>query len=259
MIKAGLYRQLSLFTLLLILADVALSQEKDSTRKVESHFGGSVTITNKGISTIPNLTLGKPAAIFIMSAGRKISFDPEFRISLEGKPWMFIFWWRYDILNNDKFLVRIRANPALVFNQNSVTINGNPKDVLVASRTFTADISPNYFIARNISIGPYYMYVYGIEKDAIKNTHFLALRANFYNIRVPGQFYLRFNPQIYYLKMDENHGFYVNGTLSLARRNFPFAISGLISKTLTTEIPFGENFLWNVSLSYTFNKNYVEK
>ena len=30
-----------------------------------------VTVTNKGISTIPNLTLGKPAAIFDMLDGKE--------------------------------------------------------------------------------------------------------------------------------------------------------------------------------------------
>jgi hypothetical protein len=43
--------------------------------KVSGHFGGAVTITTKGISTIPNLTLGKPAAIFDLSVGRRLSFE----------------------------------------------------------------------------------------------------------------------------------------------------------------------------------------
>jgi hypothetical protein len=56
----------------------SFSQNYDSTR-VPAHFGGAVTLTTKGISIIPNLTLGKPAVIFDMSAGRKLSFEPQFR------------------------------------------------------------------------------------------------------------------------------------------------------------------------------------
>jgi len=37
-------------------------------------------------------TLGKPAAIFDLSVGNeRLAFEPQFRFSLEGKPWSFIF------------------------------------------------------------------------------------------------------------------------------------------------------------------------
>ena len=70
---------------------------------------------------------------------------------------------------------------------------------------------------------------------------------------------MRFNPQIYYLRMAKDDGFYINGALTLSKRNFPLTISTLVNKTILTEIPVGEDFLWNVSLTYTFNKEYVEK
>jgi hypothetical protein len=113
--------------------------------------------------------------------------------------------------------------------------------------------------SKNISVGMYYLYSYCLEKDVVKNTNFLGLRCNFLNIKLSDQFFMRFNPQIYYLKMDENDGFYFNSILTLVRRNFPLSISSLINKTIQTEIPVGESFLWNVSLIYSFNKEYVEK
>ena len=67
-----------------------------------------------------------------------------------------------------------------------------------------------------------------------------------------------FNPMVYFLNMDKYHGYYVNATMTLAKRNFPLSISALINKTIHTEIRIGENLLWNVSLIYTFSKNYVE-
>ena len=68
---------------------------------------------------------------------------------------------------------------------------------------------------------------------------------------------MRFNPQIYYLIMDANDGYYFNATLTLAKRNFPLSVSSLINKTIQTEIPLGEDFIWNISLIYSFNKDYV--
>jgi hypothetical protein len=258
MIKLVQIRSSFLLFLFLLSSFVAFSQKADSL-KVPGYFGGSIALTNKGISAIPNLTLGKPAAIFIMSVGRKIRFEPELRFALEGKPWMFIFWWRYDLLNTKKFLIKIRTNASYVFNTVSVTTDSVANDILKTNRTWTSDITTSYFLTKNISIGIYYMYVYGIEKDAIKNTHFISLRAGFSDIRLTKQFYLKFNPQVYYLKMDENDGYYFNTSLTLAKRNFPLSISGLVSRTIQTKIPFGKDFLWNVSLIYSFENKYVEK
>jgi hypothetical protein len=257
--KPWLLAQILLFLFFLIdINGTAFSQERDSA-KVAYHFGCIVTITNKGISTIPNLTLGKPAAIFSMSVGRKLSFEPEYRIALEGKPWMFIFWWRYEFLNTDRFLIKAGVNPTVVFKTHTDTINGISHEIMASQRTLTADITTSYFITKNIRIGPYYMYIFGVEKTAIKNTHYIALRCSFSNIKITDQYYLRFNPQIYYLKMAENDGFYANATLTLARRNFPLTFSTLVNRTIQTDIPVGEDFLWNISLTYTFNNEYVRK
>jgi hypothetical protein len=88
-----LINRLFLLLILINFSHFAFSQKADST-KVVSRFGGAVTVTNKGISIVPNLTLGKPAVIFDLSAGkRKLSFEPSLRFALEGKPWSFLFWW----------------------------------------------------------------------------------------------------------------------------------------------------------------------
>lgn len=230
---------------------------QDSTEiRLPAHFGGAVTVTTKGISIIPNLTLGKPAAIFDLSMGRKLSFEPQFRFSLEGKPWSFIFWWRYEVLNNSRFQFKIGAHPAFAFSEYTDSLADGTKKIIRTQRYLAGELSPNFFLARNISIGPYYLYAHGIEKDATQNTHYLALRASFSKIRLSDKCYLRFNPQFYYLRMDINDGFYFNATLALVMRKIPVSLSALVNQTISTEIPFGEDFLWNISLTYNFGKKY---
>jgi hypothetical protein len=258
MIKLFLYRHQFLFMLVLSFTCIAYSQNTDST-KVPGYFGGSVTVNTKGISSIPNLTLGKPAAIFFMSVGRRLRFEPEFRFALEGKPWIFIFWGRYDFVNNDKFLIRMRANYGLAFKTVSAITDDVTNEILTASRSFTGDLTTSYFLTKNIGLGPYYFYRYGIEKYDIKNTHYIGLKAYFSNLYISKQIYIGFIPQVYYLNMDADHGYYLNSTFSIARRNFPLSISALVNWTIQTEIPVGEDFLWNVGLIYTFNKKYVEQ
>jgi hypothetical protein len=86
------FDRLLLLWVLLLFNHLAFSQEADSTKAVY-HFGGAVTVTNNGISLLPTFSLDKPAVMFDMSVGgKKLSFEPQFRFSLEGKPWAFIFW-----------------------------------------------------------------------------------------------------------------------------------------------------------------------
>jgi hypothetical protein len=257
-LRVHLTRNVLSLVLFLTFSCTVFSQESDSSKRV-SHFGGSVTITNKGISTIPNLTLGKPAALFTMSAGRKISFEPEFRFALEGKPWSFIFWWRYQLYKSDKFITRIGINPSVYFRTTTITTDGVQVEKIIAQRSLTGDLSPTFLLGKNISIGLYYMYIHGFEEDAVRNTHFLAFRPYFSNIKLTKQFFLRFFPQAYYLRADANDGFYVSSTLILAKRNFPLSISSMITTPIQTNIPAGSSTIWNVSLVYTFSKDYVEK
>jgi hypothetical protein len=92
-----------LVLVLSMLTHFSFSQKNDSTKGIR-HYGTVVSVTTKGISTIPSFTLGKPAVIFDVAMGtRKLSFEPQFRFSLEGKPWSFLFWWRYKLLTTDKF------------------------------------------------------------------------------------------------------------------------------------------------------------
>jgi len=113
-----------LFAIFLLLTHSGFSQNSDST-KVVSHFGGAVTVTNNGISFIPTFSLSKPAVIFDLSVGNRLSFEPQFRFSLEGKPWSFLFWWRYKLLKKDRFSMNLGTHLGLSFKTVTETTNGS--------------------------------------------------------------------------------------------------------------------------------------
>lgn len=242
-----------------ILTHVAFSQKIDSAKTIH-HLGGAVTVTNNGISLLPTFSLGKPAVLFDMNVGNKrLSFEPQFRFSLEGKPWTFLFWWRYKLLKTNRFAINVGAHPAIAFTTTPVSINGVTSETIVAQRYLAAEFSPNYFITNDISIGIYYLYGHGFEEGATKNTHFLTINSNFSNIKLSKQFYMKVVPQVFYLKMDEKDGYYVTATLTLAKRNFPLSLQSILNQTIESHIPAKSDFVWNVSLIYSFNKEYVKK
>lgn len=240
-----------LFIICLGTAGLARAQGTDKQAKVQ-FFIGTATVTTKGLSTFPNLTLGKPAAILDLSmGGKKFRFEPIFRFALDGRPWSFIFWCRYEMINNEKFQFKIGAHPAYSFKTVTVTHNGTTNEILRAQQFIAGELAPIFKLGKNMNLGPYYIYARGLENDIARNSNFISFRTNFSNIRLTDKYSLRLMAQVYYLKIDARDGFYVNSTLSLNRQNFPFSVSTTLNKTIQSDIPGGD-FLWNISLTYSF-------
>lgn len=82
---------------------ISFAQEEETVADKTYHFSGVITATNNGISIIPSFSLGKPALMFELSMGtEKFHSDPQFRFAMEGKPWAFVFWWRYQMYKSEK-------------------------------------------------------------------------------------------------------------------------------------------------------------
>jgi hypothetical protein len=258
-ISISIQKALSFFVFSLLLHPI-FAQTQDSTKHV-LNFTGAASVTNNGFSFIPSFSLGKPAAIFNfnVNSGKRLSFEPEFRFALEGKPWSFIFIWRYKLINAEKFKLTVGTHlPALNFRTVPVVKNGVSLDVIQTQRFFpVAEVMPTYVVSKDISIGLFYLYGHSLEKDATKNTNFLSFRANFSRIGLGEQLYLRFNPQVFYLKTDALDGFYAAANLTLAKKDFPLFISTMMNKALKTDLA-GKDFIWNLSLNYTFGTKYVK-
>lgn len=248
-----------LFLIFFLLTLSAQTKSPDSTVQV-LHFNGTASITNNGFSFIPSFSLGKPAAIFNfnVNGGKRLSFEPEFRFALEGaKPWSFIFIWRYKLINTDKFKLTIGTHlPAIAFRTVPVVKNGQALDVFQAQRFLPVlELSPNYWISKNTSLGFFYLYGHSLEMDATQNTHFVSFRANFANLKLGEQISLRFTPQVFYLKTDAKDGFYTAANLTLSKKNFPLSISAMINRAIQTDIA-GKSLNWNLSLGYSFGSLY---
>lgn len=238
----------------------------DTTRAAVQHaaplsfFSGAVSVTNNGISIVPSFSLGKPAVIFNLAmAKNRFSFDPDIRFSLAGKPWSFLFWGRYKLVNNDRFQMHAGTHLGLNFKSTLLPINGDTSNLTVTRRYLAGELYPRFLLAQNISIGIYYLYSHGLDAGTIGNTHFITLNTNFSNIPLSKQLFIRFNPQFYYLRLDEEDGFYFTSTLTVARKNFPLSVSAIVNQVIRSNITGSKNFVWNVSLVYAFHKKYVEQ
>jgi hypothetical protein len=231
----------------------------DNTKE-DFYLKGAVNLTNKGISYIPNFSIGKPAIIFELSmGGRKLYIEPQLRFSLNGEPWAFLFPLRYKINATGKFQMIVGVNPLMNFKNLTYVVDGVSTTDLVNRRYLGSELKPNYSISKSISVGASYLYFLGVSHGALKNTNFISVNANFSSIRLGAGFFTKLNTQIYYLNQDGKDGFYFSPAVSLLKKNFPLSIQSIMNATIRSAISGSQKFIWNISLIYSITKTYTEK
>jgi hypothetical protein len=240
----------------LLCTSTGYSQPKDST----FYFRADASVTNNGFSIIPAFTLGDPAAFLDMKIGNKrLSFEPQFRYALEGRPWSFVFIYRYKAIIKPKFQLTVGGHlPGLNFITRTVDVNGIQEQLSVTRRFVALEIIPTYKISEHTSLGVYYLRGHGFQKHGPQDSHYLSLQGNFTKLKLAGRAYFSFNPQVFYLKVDADDGFYVNATTTVGIQDFPITISGIVNKAIKTEIAT-QDFDWSINLIYTLSRQFIVK
>lgn len=232
------------------------AQPKDST----FFFRADLSVTNNGFSIIPAFTLGDPAAFLDLKMGNKrLSFEPQFRYALEGRPWSFVFIYRYKAIIKPKFQLTFGGHlPGINYITKTVDVSGIQEPLSVARRFLALEIIPTYKFSDHVSMGMYYLRGHGFQKHGPQDSHFLSLQGNFNKIKLAGKSYLSFNPQAFYLKVDKDDGYYINATTTWGIQDFPLSVSAIVNKAIESEIA-AQDFDWSINLIYTLNRNFVLK
>lgn len=256
--KLALRKAMILLVYVLFISTGVFAQ--DISGKGPSYFRGNISVTNNGLSLIPAFSLGRPAAIFELSmGGDRLSFDPELRFALDGKPWSFIFWWRYKIVKTDKFNLHVGAHPAFIFTTTMVPdANGQMVEKTEVQRFFAAEISPTYTISPKTKVSFLYLAGRSLGKVPYALNQFVTIGPSFTNIPISQKYFFNARPQVFYLKMNEKDGFFASSSMVIGRKNFPISLGGIVSKVIVSKIEV-DNWIWNISLIYSFNNEFVKR
>lgn len=251
--KAGLIVLIALFAF--GFQQGAIGQDTDNI-----HFRGNISVTNNGLSLIPAFSLNAPAAIFELSfGGERLSFDPEMRFAIDGQPWSFILWWRYKIIKSEKFKLHVGAHPAYIFETIMVEDdNGDMVETMKTNRFFAGEISPSYHFNADNKLTFLYLQGRSLGKGPLAINQFVAFGSSHTNLRLSEKFFLNAKPQLFYLKMNEKDGYFASGSFLIGKKDFPISIGSIISKKIISEIEV-DNWIWNVSLVYSFNNEFVKR
>ena len=221
-------------------------------------ISGNVGVTTNGISIIPTFSLNKPAfnATYSFSRGGRWSLDPDLRMTFDMRKGGVMFWLHYKMVNSGKFRLNVGAHPALNFAVRSVTENSKSWNITQSRRFIGTEIFPHYIVSDKLFFGVYYLKGFGLQKDGPVNSHFVALNSTIAGIPLFGNVTLSLNPQVYYLKLDKEDGYYFSSNITLSKPHSPFAFASTMNKEISTNITGSKNFVWNLTLLYQFNKKY---
>lgn len=244
---------LLLFVFLSLTAEDVYSQSNVAKAKMPD-VSGTLSVTNNGISIVPALGLGKPATLINLSVGNRFRFEPQLDFSMNGKPWQFLFWVGYDLINKGRFLMTFDANAAYLFRTVPALIQGNntSKNIIQTRRVLGVDMNARYVITPKFDVGLYYLFGYGFESSVPTQTHYLSLYSDIPAIPLFADVHLNIRPQIYYLKIDSENGLYVASNFTLGMKEIPVTISSTVDKIIVSQISGNEDPLWDVSLNYSF-------
>lgn len=221
---------------------------------------GNIGITNNGISIVPTFSLKQPAFNFTgsLSRGGRFSLDPDVRLTFDGRKGSAMMWLRYKMIQGKKFNFRVGAHPAFNFALKSVTEKGKTWNITQARRFVATELAPNYIVNDHISFGAYYLHGNGLQTDGPISTHFVNFISSFSGIKLGANHLLSFSPQVYYLQIDKEDGFYLTGNVVLASKKSPIALMYLYNKEVRTNITGSKNLDWNLTLMYNFNKRFKQ-
>jgi hypothetical protein len=246
-----------LVALLFIIPSLGASAQND-TLPSATVFSGSVGVTNNGISIVPTFSLRAPAIItnLSLSKGGKFSIDPDIRFTFDFRKGSALLWFRYKLLNNNKFKFTVGAHPAYNFALRTVTENGKSWQITQARRFVATELAPTYIVNKHFAIGMYYLNGHGLQDDGPKSTHFVTFNTSFTGLPLGGSYVFNFNPNVYYLKVDKEDGFYLSGAAGIVNKNFPISLLASYNKEINTHITGSRDFDWNITLSYRFSNKY---
>lgn len=243
-------RFLFVFLFCLMSNFVAIAQTNNPSPVI---VNGAITVVNNGISLVPIFSIGKPAVIFDIGIKKnRFMFEPFLGFAVqEAKPWLFAFWTRYKLIQKEKFKCNVGLNPAFIFStQNLTDAAGVTKEFVTTSRFFVLELSPNYYIAKNISFGLYATHGLGFSTTA-KVVDYVGVNANFSHINLTNKIFLKAVPQIFYIKINSADGFFATSNFVFSKEGIPFSLTSIVNKKIKSEIA-SDDFVWNVGVKYSY-------
>lgn len=220
-----------------------------------THFYGSVGLTNDGFSIVPAFSLNSPAIIANLAWQRKqFSFEPDIRVRPDMTKGSLLFWLRYRIIDKERFSLRIGAHPAFNLIRKEVNDGGVHREITEFQRFGAFEIVPSYQFSKKFGMSIAYLEGHRFQEIGPKIANILFFNTTFTDLGLSKNVSLNLFPSYLFLNVDGLKGNYLTLTTILAHKKSPFKLGSTINQTINSNIPDNKNFMWNISLIYSFDR-----
>lgn len=239
-----------LYLLLLTISWSAFSQPDPAQDSVTSVvISGKLLIANAGFAPVPAFSFNSPIAIGFLSVKKnRFSFEPDFALGLNGRPWMANNWFRFIVIRKEKLKFNTGISPILFFRNETIT---SGESVIQAQRNLTFEWAVDLKPYGDWTVSFIHRYNRAFDPGALSGQS-LDLNSTTPKIPVSETVYLVLKPQLLYFNFIGNiDGLLASTTMSVAHRLIPLSIQCQGVQPLWTDFP-GNHFKWNAGLLYTF-------
>ncbi len=228
----------------LILLVSSESHSQDSCASITTKVSGRVFLVNTGFAPIPAFSFNSPISISGLVIRRKwFSYEPDFALGFNGKPWIANSWFRFIIKDNSTIRLIAGIDPFLFF-RNRIDTEGD--EIIQAQRNLCGGIIATY--KSPIPVTVEYRYNHGFDKQL--SGHFISMSSNIPTLGETVRF--RISPQLFYFnftgKMD---GLFGSTAMDISYKCMP--VSLYLMGVLPMSVNFsGTSFKWNIGVVYAF-------
>lgn len=220
---------------------------KDSTASIM--VNGKIRIANVGFAPIPAFSFDSPIAIGSLSVKKRgFSYEPDFALGLNGKPWIINNWFRLNVMDGKTLKLRASMNPALFFKSDWIA---SGEEVLQAQRNLSFELACKHRLSKKWSLSLTYLYNKGCDHGTLSG-HFIDMHNSFPDITISKMISMNLKPQLFYFDFDGNiDGLFTSGSIGIEHQQIPVSIYFQGVLPLWTNFP-GNHFNWSIGFAYTF-------
>ena len=233
-----------LIWLTLLISLASHSQDSCASSSNNTKVSGRVFLVNTGFAPIPAFSFNSPISISGLVIRRKwFSYEPDFALGFNGKPWIANSWFRFIIKDNDRFQLNAGINPFLFFRKR-VDFEGD--EIIQAQRNLCGSIIATYKTSIPIIIE--YRYNHGFDRQL--SGHFISLSSNTPSLGETIRF--RVSPQLFYFNFTgEMDGLFASTAMDVSYKCIPISLYLMGVAPISVNFT-GTSFKWNIGIVYSF-------
>lgn len=225
---------------------MSLAKKSDTT---SVKVNGRIVVANAGFAPVPAFSFNSPIVMgFLTIKKRRLGYDPDFSIGLNGQPWMFNNWFRFSFVDRKKFTLSTGINPSLFFRAQR-TITGEP--IFHALRNLTFEMVADRQIYNAWRLRSTYLHIHAFDNGGLSGD-FIDISSSFLVINTAETIDINLKPEIFYFNFTGNvDGVFTSASVSVDHQKIPLSLYGQAVLLIWSAFPV-KSFQWNAGLAYTF-------